>query len=166
MEKKCRLCGGNTHIVRHDYRFTESGLGNVVLKDVEFAKCDECGEEAIRIPRLNHLLRALALGVIAKPYELTGEELRFLRKYLGLSATEFASILSVDKSTLSRWENGDQPLGSQSDRLVRTVVLGLGEGMKEKLEQTIRSFPEIRKTNKPVRLDVYPETKEIRYRVA
>ena len=152
--------------MKHDYRFTESGLDNVVLKDVEFAKCEECGEEAVRIPRLNDLMRALALGVIAKPYELTGEDVRFLRKYLELSAAEFANILSVDKSTLSRWENGDQALGPQSDRLIRTVVLGLGEGMKEKLEQTIRSFPEIKKISKAVRLDVNPETKEIRYRVA
>jgi hypothetical protein len=38
--------------------------------------------------------------------------------------------------------------------------------MKEKLEQTIRSFPETKKTSKSVRLDVYPETKEIRHRVA
>ena len=86
--------------------------------------------------------------MIAKPYELTGEDVRFLRKYLELSAAEFANILSVDKSTLSRWENGDRALGPQSDRLIRTVVLGLGEGMKEKLEQQVRSFPEIKKTSK------------------
>jgi hypothetical protein len=72
----------------------------------------------------------------------------------------------VDKSTLSRWETGDQALGAQSDRLIRAVVVGLGEGMKEKLEQTIRNFAEIKKTSKHVRLDLYPETKEIRYRVA
>jgi len=165
MEKKCRLCGGSTHIVKHDYRFTESGLGNVVLKDVEFAKCDNCGEEAVRIPRLNDLMRSLALGVIAKPYELTGEDVRFLRKYLEFTAAEFALLLSVDKSTLSRWEGGSQAPGAQSDRLVRLVALGLMKFI-DNFEQTIRGFPEIKKTSKAVRLDVNPETKEIRYRVA
>jgi len=66
---------------------------------------------------MNALMRILALAVIKKPYRLTGEEVRFLRKYLRL--TEFSRLIHVDKTTLSKSENNDDRLGDQSDRLIR-----------------------------------------------
>jgi len=44
-----------------------------------------------------------------------------------MKAKEFAVYLRVDASTLSRWENGDQEPGSQSDSLVRYVFFRLFE---------------------------------------
>jgi YgiT-type zinc finger domain-containing protein len=160
---RCFACGGKAKIVRHDYRFTESGLKNVVLKDLEFTYCPKCREKSPRIPRLSDLMRAVAVGLILKPFELAGEDVRFLRKYLGMSAVEFSRIISVDKSTVSRWENEEQSLGPQSDRLIRVIVLAMGDGLREKLDAAIRQFPDIRKPEGAVRLKLDPRTNKVEY---
>jgi DNA-binding transcriptional regulator YiaG len=43
--------------------------------------------------RMDDLMRAVALAVVQKPYRLTAEEVRFVRKYLHLTGQEFAKLL-------------------------------------------------------------------------
>lgn len=162
-KQMCLECGSELKEVVEDYPFTESGLSNVVLSGITVLRCDKCKTEMPRIPRLNDLMRTIALALIAKPYSLAGAEVRFLRKFLGLTGEPFARLLDVDKTTLSKWETGDDPIGPQSDRLIRLVVVALGDGMKEKGEQVIRTFEKIQKRKKPVKLTVQADTHEYRY---
>jgi len=146
-KEKCSNCGKDAKVVRGSYEFSESGLSNVILQGIEIVRCKHCGNEDPIIPRVNDLMRALAIAVICKPYRLQGEDIRFLRKYLRMTGDEFARLMDVDKTTLSKWENNDDPVGSQSDRLIRLTVLGIGEGLQEKLAEVIRSvFPNIRRS--------------------
>jgi hypothetical protein len=69
-------------VVRGTYDLKEVGLKNVVLQRIEIVKCPKCKNEDPIIANMNGLMRALALAVIEKPYRLSGEEVRFLRKYL------------------------------------------------------------------------------------
>ena len=143
---RCSNCEKDAKVVRDSYQFKESGL-DVVLQGIEIIRCKHCGNEDPIIPRLNDLMRTIAVAVISKPFQLRGEDVRFLRKYLRLTAAEFAHLLDVDKTTLSKWENNDDGIGSQSDRLIRLTVLALGEGLKEKVDEVIRTvFPNIRRT--------------------
>ena len=43
------------------------------------------------------------------------------------------------------------------------IALGLGSGLKAKLEETIKSFPEIRRARHSVRIDVNVETMDYQY---
>jgi YgiT-type zinc finger domain-containing protein len=54
-EKKrmCPACMGGMKKVRKDYVFTESGLSNVILKNIDVLQCKKCGAASPRIPRLN-----------------------------------------------------------------------------------------------------------------
>ena len=62
-----------------------------------------------------------------KPFFLTGEEIRFLRKYLEMSQDTYASYLHSDKAVLSRWENDHMSQsGPKSDLLIRTIVANPG----------------------------------------
>ena len=45
-------------------------------------------------------------------------------------------------------------MGAQSDRLIRAIALGLGEGLKGKLEELVRKFPEIRDQAATVRIEM------------
>jgi putative zinc finger/helix-turn-helix YgiT family protein len=119
----CRECGGNAEIVRQDYRFTESGLNNVLLRDIEVVKCAACKSVSPRIPHHDDLMRTIAVALIDKPSELAGEEVRFLRTYLGEKSASFAQMLGIDRSHLSRVENGAMAISRQTDRLVRTLAL-------------------------------------------
>ena len=164
--RRCVNCGEPAKVVRQDYEFTESGLSNVVLKNIEVVRCPGCGEVAPRIPRLSDLMMTLAAALVAKPYELSGEEIRFLRKYSGMTAAEFAELLSADPSTLSRWENEAQKPGQQSDKLIRVIALERGEGLKTKLQSIVDYFKDIKKASKRIRLSVNPETGKVDYKEA
>src|SRR5437016_3592241 len=142
----CLECGRPLRLVRKKYQFTESGLDNVVLKNIEVLVCDRCKTETPRLPRMNGLMRTIALALITKPYKLDGQDIRFLRKFLGLGSEAFAAILDVDRSHLSRVENGITPVSATSDRLVRLIALGLGEGLEQKARDVIVKFTEIKRT--------------------
>ena len=106
---------------------------------------------------MNDLMRTLAFAVVSQPYRLQGEDVRFIRKYLNMTQVQLADLLDIHKTNLSKWENDEDKIGEQSDRLIRTVALALGEGLKGKMEQVIRSFPHIRKSKKRPGLKMDPE---------
>ena len=160
--EKCANCGTRAAVVRANYPFKESGL-QVILNGIEIIKCRKCGNEDPIIPRFEQLIRILALAVIYKPYKLRGEEVRFLRHYLRMNGEEFSRLLHIDKTTLSKWENNEDRVGDQSDRLIRTIALGLGDGLKDELESAIRKFPKIRSANRKLTIRLDPETLSYRY---
>ena len=56
-----------------------------------------------------------------------------MRKHLGLKGREWATLLRLDQATLSRWENGDQQIGLQSDALIRLLYLRIFEEREGRL---------------------------------
>ena len=64
--KICNECGGPVEREKKDYRFVESGLDNVVLRNIEVDICPKCGDSP-RIHRINDVLLTIAAGLIAKP---------------------------------------------------------------------------------------------------
>lgn len=120
---KCDICrkGEMKTITEQTYRYKECGLDNVYLLNVEFRKCDGCGVKVPRLRRMPELHATIARAVAMQPCRLRGQDIRFLRKQLGYSAKEWATFLRTDASTLSRWENDQQELGTQSDTLIRLL---------------------------------------------
>jgi transcriptional regulator with XRE-family HTH domain len=108
-------------------------------------------------------MRVIALAVIHMPYRLRGEEVRFLRHYLRMNGEEFSGLLHIDKTTLSKWENDDDRIGDQSDRLVRLVALALGDGLKEQLEEVVRQFPKIQSTSRKISIRLDPRKLSYQY---
>lgn len=124
MKKKCRTCKrGEMTTQRETYLYTECGLPNVVLAGVEVRRCHECGAHELVLPNVTELHRVLAHAVIEKPASLSGAEVRFLRTYLGWTGADFAERMGVDPSTVSKWENDREPIGTQSDRVLRLMVV-------------------------------------------
>jgi DNA-binding transcriptional regulator YiaG len=143
---ECTACGAAAKVVRGRYQFAECGLRHVTLEGVETIRCAKCGNDEVIIPHMNDLMRTLSLAVVGQPFRLQGEDVRFLRKYLNMTQAEFAGLLHVHKTNLSKWENNQDKIGDQSDRLIRAVTMALGDGLKEKMEQIVRSFPQIHKS--------------------
>ena len=139
----CSNCGEPVQRVKGNYLFRESGLSNIVLKNIEVMKCAHCGNQDPVIPRLTELIRFLAAAVVKQPCPLAGEQIRFLRKQLDKNGETFARLIGVDKTTLSKWENNQISVGPNSDRLIRAVVLALGPESKAELEKAVLGFTEI-----------------------
>jgi len=145
----CRECRGAVHREVKDYRFDESGLDNVILRNIEVDVCPECGDSP-RIYRIEDVFLTIAAGLIAKPFELAGKEVRFLRKTLEVGVEGFARKLGIDRSHLSRIENGALEISRQTDHLARALVLLHMPKLLEKLtamedrEVVLKRLEEIR----------------------
>jgi|HubBroStandDraft_1064217.scaffolds.fasta_scaffold20232_2 DNA-binding transcriptional regulator YiaG len=159
-QRECRECGCNAKIVRKDYLFTESGLNNVLLKNLEVVVCPKCKIESPRVPSHDDLMRTIAVALLDKPSELDGDEVRFLRKYLGEGSLAFAKMLGIDRSHLSRIENGAMAISRQTDRLVRALALIHEPGLTDKLKQLGRREAILRRLS-----SIEPETTRVEVRL-
>lgn len=101
------------------YHFTDSGLDNIYLIGIKYFVDGEGNPVSAEIPALKPLLQLIARDVVLSPLDLTGKEIRFLRKRLGKKATEFCAYLGFDPATLSRVENENQRISAQSQKLAR-----------------------------------------------
>lgn len=121
--RRCTECRSPVKkIVRESFRYTASGLPNVVLLNVPAYVCTECGEEYTAIPNIQGLHDTLASIIIEKSGQLTSDEVRFLRTWLDIPNVDFASLMGVTPSQASRWASGDSKISSLAGRLLRMLV--------------------------------------------
>ena len=119
----CSICGSKMSSKRENHKYSACGLDYVTLVNVEVRRCKECGESEAVIPKVEELHRVIAQIIARRQSKLRGCEVRFLRKYLGLSGADAASALSVGASWLSRCENDKVELSRGSERFLRLMVL-------------------------------------------
>jgi putative transcriptional regulator len=119
----CSNCGNKMSSRRENYKYTACGLDYVTLVNLEVRKCKECGGVEAVIPRIQELHRVLAQTIAKRPSMLRGREIRFLRKYLGMSGEDAAQALGVGANWLSRCENDKQELSTGYQRFLRLMVL-------------------------------------------
>jgi putative zinc finger/helix-turn-helix YgiT family protein len=120
LSRMCYECRGLARSQRENYPYTECGLKHVVLKDVLVYRCQQCRAASVEIPNMDGLHRTISLAVLCKHSLLAGDEIRFLRKVAGFTATELAENLGVTKQAVSRWENCNR-ISSQSERSIRLI---------------------------------------------
>lgn len=118
----CMECGGQMKVERGTHKYVECGLDTITLVNVEIRTCAQCGEREVVIPKMPELHRLIARLVADKDGPLAPKEIRFLRKYLGLSGADFAKRIQVSPETLSRWENGKADMGRPYEGLLRLMV--------------------------------------------
>lgn len=136
---RCPYCGREMKCRQGEYHYIESGLDNVYLTDVELWEC-ECGELAASIPAIPELHLLIGQYLVKKNALLSGPEIRFLRKNMGIAAKGLAGLLGVDKATVSRWENGKQVPDRSTDRLIR-LLYAAQKGIA--MAALVENFPHI-----------------------
>ncbi len=157
---KCSNCGAKSAPILSNYRYTESGLGNVVLQNVHVAGCSLCGGEDVVIPHLERIHQAIAGALIESPARLTGAELRFLRKHLGKSGEQLAKYLHTDKTKISKWEQGVDPIGPSTDRLIRMLVAALDPELAPQSARIAEHLREI--SDKPLQTELHIDAETLR----
>jgi putative zinc finger/helix-turn-helix YgiT family protein len=119
----CMECGAQMKTKRENYKYDASGLPGITLMGVSVSRCTRCGEFEVEIPNIEGLHKAIAAAVIQKRERLAPAEIRYLRKFLGLSGADFAEIAGVSAETVSRWEVGKQTMGAIADRFLRLLAM-------------------------------------------
>lgn len=146
--EKCYVCGNALEVIKDKpYEYTECGLPVLLLGITQY-RCGSCGEEYAAIPAPEKLHKLIGLEICrSRKALLLPEEIKFLRKELGLKAKDLAASLGVEDATVSRWENGKQQIGEGSDRLLRALYLSCAEESQDRrgILEVLKSFPQQRK---------------------
>jgi putative zinc finger/helix-turn-helix YgiT family protein len=130
--------------VKKDYKYLESGLDNVKLINFAVYECD-CGEEIPIIPNIEGVHNLIGLMIVKSKRLLLGQQIKYLRKELGLKAVDLAKLLGVYRVTVSRWETGKESIGTANDRLIRVLFI-------RKLERVCKQYSDIRPIFKNISL--------------
>jgi putative zinc finger/helix-turn-helix YgiT family protein len=139
----CSNCGALATVVRGDYEFGESGLDYVVLNNIELFRCGNCGNVDPIIRNSKRLMERLLVGVASKSGRLEGQDVRFIRKQLKMTQESLGRLIHTDKTTISKWENNADPIGEQSDLLIRSLAITLSDLSKELGRKIVEGFGEI-----------------------
>jgi DNA-binding transcriptional regulator YiaG len=97
----------------------------IVLLDAAEEVTDPASGEVlgIAVPDAEELAAAVALALSFMPVRLSGPEVRFIRRVLGMTGQELAAAVEMDPATLSRWENGKQDVGGWADKAIRMAAV-------------------------------------------
>ena len=98
-----------------------TGLPNVFLDD-GYEHRDTSEGPVLVIHDIPGLFAAIGEAV-ARKRDLTGAEVRFLRKRLELSQAELAHYLRTSEQTVSLWERGKVEIPSSQSLLLRVLYL-------------------------------------------
>lgn len=161
----CSSCGAEARIRKAKiYQFRETPLKRVFLSGIDLIECNKCHNVDPIIPSLDDLLSSLAYAVVSKSSRLTGDEIKFLRKFIHKTQVEFARILELDPTTISKYENDDDVPGAQTDKLIRLVAIALGEdGLKNRIVEAVSQFENIKPVPRSGKLMYERETGEVQY---
>lgn len=123
---RCYECGKAMEGKKGEYKYVESGLNSVFLKDILVFRCTNCSAVVPEIPAAGKLHWVIARRLLSKKTLLAGSELRFLRKLCGYSVDEFSEIMGSTRDVVYRWESknahGKGAHGKGTDRTVRLLV--------------------------------------------
>jgi transcriptional regulator with XRE-family HTH domain len=159
-------CGEQTTSVCGDYLFIESGLNNVTLRGIELLKCDACGSSTPILSKINNLMQVIASALVLKPSQLTGKEIRFLRKYIGFTGEQFGKKLGLTKEHVSRIENERYPVGAQTDRLIRFLAVSASSNLENEMERLVTLLESIKDEPTQERIEINLATGSFEYAAA
>jgi len=134
----CPNCQKKRRTKVGEYHYKECGLRDVRLGGVELFKCP-CGEKFAIIPCVPELHGLLAQNLLRQKSQLSGREIRFLRKNMGLKSKDFAEYIGVNKVTVSRWERDEEHPTQPTDRLIRLFYAGW-MGIKDIASELIKEM--------------------------
>lgn len=120
----CTECGEPQHVDRRVVDYPESGLDNVQLSNVPVWMCPN-GHEELEIPAVTQLHELLAQMIIRKPAPITGPEIKFLRRRIGIQAKDFAERIGMTPVAMSRFETGKHRVTRKADLLIRLAAAAM-----------------------------------------
>ncbi len=152
--KRCIQCKGTD--LRHteetvDVRVPTAGSElEVRVSGVSTTRCGTCGESYLSGPDLERADLLAAAEAMRRGVH-DGVTLKFIRKALGLRATELGELLEVSAETVSRWENGHRIAERSVWNTLADLVADELAGVTTTRDR-LRGFAEPRVPKTPVRL--------------
>lgn len=113
--------------------------------------------KSITIDDIKGLHKQIGTALINKPGLLTSDEVRFLRRELGLSQKVLAQTLSVAEITVRGWESSKAKISGPADRLPRVLYKDYTDPdslARELVDQLARLDAQVQKSMKQLKFEV------------
>src|SRR5205085_6028630 len=120
---QCPKCNEDMERIQGRYHFVECGLENVYLDRWPIDICVMCGIQMPIGPDPFIFTKVLVKQLVRQKGRLNGESILFLRKAMGLKATELANLLRTSRQEISRWENDRIDISSDYDARLRRLAI-------------------------------------------
>ncbi|MDQ3562719.1 MAG: helix-turn-helix domain-containing protein [Pseudomonadota bacterium] len=125
--------------ITNNYHYAESGLDNIWLANgYEFV--DLPSGKHLKINDIEGLHREIGRILIESKKDLTGNEIRFLRKEMLLSQASLAKLFEITEQTVYRWEKNKADIPKPAESLIRVLYRehihdNSGTSIRSKLEK-------------------------------
>lgn len=116
----CPSCGTNME-KRHGPLKSLVNGESISVPGVEYLRCPSCGEVMFDLQAAAYLRTEGERRYRAKYGLLSAEEIRQLRRSVGLTQQKMSRMLRLGANTLSRWETGRNVQSAAMDLLLRMV---------------------------------------------
>lgn len=120
---RCPTCTTQMGKKTGAHQYKECGLDNVWLKDWPMFTCPSCKLDLPLLPNPDIIGPMITSVLVREKARLDGDSIVFLRKSMGLKATELAQVLGVNRVSVSRWENDDQEIDPFYDIKLRLEAI-------------------------------------------
>jgi putative zinc finger/helix-turn-helix YgiT family protein len=102
---KCVVCGSREVVASDEPVMVTVKDVNIMVGGVAHETCRSCGEEYFS-GKMASLLQRKAVSQYREEYSLlSGDEVRAIRKQLGLTQAQLERLLGIATNTVTRWEN-------------------------------------------------------------
>ncbi len=123
----CPYCGeGKMVLETAPDHVTQLGGVPVEVEDAQVSRCTQCGQTTVSAREIKRWRRLQQEQLQARGQIPTPEEVKRTRELLGLSVSDFASLLAVTRQTVHAWERPDAG-GMQLGPAALLVSLLVGE---------------------------------------
>jgi putative zinc finger/helix-turn-helix YgiT family protein len=148
---KCPNCSGEKWKKGTVPHAVEVG-GRTFKANLAATVCAKCGDPIVSPDELGRFEVAAAIE-LAQGGAHSGQAIQFMRKAIGLPAAELATLLGVQRWTISRWETGERDAPLAAVATLGTLVLDHAAGRTDILDR-LRALAKGPNLAKVVRLDL------------
>ncbi len=131
------------------HKLEGAGLPNVYLMGGVTVEGDG-DDQTVAYANIDGLYKEISRAIAFRLGVMSGLELRFLRKRLGLSQAEVARFGGKTEQAVAKWEKGQSPVPTAEARLVKLAVLSRF-GTKEEISRVVSQL-----ANNASKLSQYP----------
>jgi DNA-binding transcriptional regulator YiaG len=119
--KKVETLGDHIRKRRLDMGLLQKDVASRISVDAETVYRWESNESLPSVTHLPRIIRFLGYDPLPAPRTFT-EQVRDIRKHLGLSQVGMARLLGIDPTTLRKWEQGRARPNRHSLRIIKKFI--------------------------------------------
>lgn len=150
LKNKCPDCKQAKTLVESRYTISYTISGVRFMVEVQSVLCESCGSRLYGDEALEKAELAVAIELGARGVR-TGEAFKFIRKAIGMRATDLAELLDVTAETISRWEREAVEIDHAAFAVLGALASERREAKTEMLDR-LKAARDPKLPKKPIKL--------------